>query len=137
MIKPRITNKTAICAQAPIAVFTMLMRGYARVALKLLSNGFLHDTDSQRIRSGVYADGGTDLEDGNGVDVVSLLLQSAYLSVPKLHGFFLIVAVSYTDTVICNICLLLCQLCQQQVDSLVHGLAAASADTGREDLAFL
>jgi len=76
----------------------------------------------------VYTDGSTDLESGNGVDVVSLLLQSAYQSVPKLHGFFLIVAVSYTDTVICNICLLLCQICQQQVDSLVHGLAAASAD---------
>lgn len=78
----------------------------------LLSNGFLHDTDSQRIRSGVYADGSTDLENGNGVDVVSLLLQSAYQSVPKLHGFFLIVAISYANTVICNICFLLCQICQ-------------------------
>ena len=31
----RVTNKTAICAQAPIAVFTMPMRGYAFVTLKL------------------------------------------------------------------------------------------------------
>ena len=100
------------------------------------SNGFLHDTDSQRIRSGVYADGSTDLEDGNGVYVVFLLLQSAYQSVSELHGFFLIISVSYADTVICYICFLLCQICQQQVDGLVHGLAAASADTGRKYLAF-
>ena len=32
---PRVTNKTAICAQAPIAVFTMPMRGYAFVTLNL------------------------------------------------------------------------------------------------------
>ena len=32
---PRVTNKTAICAQAPIAVFTMPMRGYAFVTFKL------------------------------------------------------------------------------------------------------
>jgi len=31
MITPRITNKTGICAQAPIAVLTMPMRGYTFV----------------------------------------------------------------------------------------------------------
>ena len=56
----------------------------------LLSNGFLHDTDSQRIRPGVYANGGTDLEGGNGVDVVSLFFQSACQSVAELYGFFII-----------------------------------------------
>ena len=31
IITPRITNKTGICAQAPIAVLTMPMRGYTFV----------------------------------------------------------------------------------------------------------
>ena len=36
MITPRVSNKTAICAQALIAVLTMPMRGYAFVTLKLV-----------------------------------------------------------------------------------------------------
>ena len=72
-------------------------------------NSSLHDTDSQRIRSGVYANGGTDLEDGNGVDVVSLFF-SVCLPVCRgtPHGFFIIVATpSHADVGIGNICLFL------------------------------
>ena len=36
MIKPRITNKTAICAQSPIAVLTMPVLCSAFVILKLV-----------------------------------------------------------------------------------------------------
>ena len=81
----------------------------------------------------MYANGGTDLEDGNGVDVVSLFFQSACQSVAELYGFFIIVAICHADVVIGNICLFLCKICSQQIDIFIYRLAAASADTGGED----
>ena len=54
MIKPRITNKTAICAQAPIAVLTMPVLCSAFVILKLVRQVYYRQESDFRNPGSIY-----------------------------------------------------------------------------------
>lgn len=100
-------------------------------------NPLLDNTESQRIWTGMHADGGTDLIDGYLMDGISVFLQFREGMVAEGDAFFDIVAVAHSDAVAFDTEAALFQVGEKKLQRFLGGAFSSAIDAGGEDLAFL
>ena len=104
--------------------------------LILWMDSLLYDPEAERVGTGVHADGGADLVEGDFFYIITFLTQYRQRLIAKCGSLFHVIAVSYRDAVAFTWKTAFPQIFQKKIHNLLERALPSSVDTGGEDLAF-